>query len=577
MIAPKRSLAHFYLIGAVAALFSLLCVDSFFWADDFWLLRIAKEGNVFSWWYTIFEEFKGYWPLYDIHFTNPSARYFWYFRPVTTLSLMLDYKLWGPDAFMFHISQSLLFVLAGILFYLVASMLVERRAALVASLFFSASPMLAETQAWIAARSGIIALVLVMFSLILVRLWLYSKAKYSWLYAIGSIMSGILAILAKESAMVLVLWMGALLAVNSDGSRRAKILWVLAGFAVISIPMLIAIKTVFAPPLPLRIESLHLLALLSPDAGVRFLQNEAQYVLSSFAFIPVFPDSIFHGNLIGALVLFALLGLFLWWFGRYVSGVREASLFAALWLLPMVPFGIVSPVSERYLLFPMLGVSLLWGRLIVHVWDSVNTSSRAMRYTIAGVVIVLFVSYSVWHHRMVGMPGRGLKRYTEQMLQDCRVNGRMYIGNRAWGAVLIDKAAAVLHPELNPDIITLNFDPSPPDERYFSIPGSRFMFCRMDPHNCPNVHTSYEYLKDTNTLTLTIDDIGFFDTIMERFIGVSAWAKGKTGAVFYRTGMFGVWFSDLSATGFPKRIDFRFDSASPPICVYSKGKFVRLQ
>jgi hypothetical protein len=90
-----------------------------------------------------------------------------YFRPIVTLSYMVDYQLWGLDARGYHLTSLLLHLVAVALAYLFVYRLMPQRplAALFASLMFSLHPTRAESVAWISGRTDLMAAVFILLTL----------------------------------------------------------------------------------------------------------------------------------------------------------------------------------------------------------------------------------------------------------------------------------------------------------------------------------------------------------------------------------------------------------------------------
>jgi len=121
------------------------------------------------------------------------------YHPITSLSWMLDYSIWGQDAYGFHLSNLILHLINCLLvFMLVKAISKKAEIGLMAALFFGIHPMHVENVAWLASRKD---LMLGLFFFL--SLWSYqsyiknrSKLKYilSWLFALLAMMSKVAAI-----------------------------------------------------------------------------------------------------------------------------------------------------------------------------------------------------------------------------------------------------------------------------------------------------------------------------------------------------------------------------------------------
>ncbi|MCG6963490.1 MAG: tetratricopeptide repeat protein [Acidobacteria bacterium] len=90
-----------------------------------------------------------------------------YYRPVTTLTYILDYALAGTDPVPYHLTNVLLHSLASILALLVLWRLgVSEGVAFVAAALFAVHPIHTESVAWIAGRTDLLAFVLTIGALL---------------------------------------------------------------------------------------------------------------------------------------------------------------------------------------------------------------------------------------------------------------------------------------------------------------------------------------------------------------------------------------------------------------------------
>lgn len=97
-----------------------------------------------------------------------------YYRPVISLSYMIDYTLWGLKPWGFHFSNIIFHTVSCILVYLIGNSLFNNRSvSLVASLLFTCHPIHTESVTWVSGRTDVIA---GMF--FLSAFYLYQRAIY---------------------------------------------------------------------------------------------------------------------------------------------------------------------------------------------------------------------------------------------------------------------------------------------------------------------------------------------------------------------------------------------------------------
>lgn len=121
------------------------------------------------------------------------TNYWSYWRPVFSISLALDYSLWGLNPFGFHLTNILLHVINTVLLYLLGKKLQNSTSAgLFASLLFALHPIQAHAVNVVATRGDLLA---ALFSLISLHAF-FSKRTIPFAIAL------MLALLSKETSIV---------------------------------------------------------------------------------------------------------------------------------------------------------------------------------------------------------------------------------------------------------------------------------------------------------------------------------------------------------------------------------------
>lgn len=142
-----------------------------------------------------------------------------FYRPVYTLSFMLDYSLWQLNAAGYHLFNMLLHILNGIFLYVLLTRLrLRRRIAWLASLLFVLFPINCHVVALVAGR---IELILGLLSLLCVISFLDSAEKQKSCF-LGAIILFISSLFTKESALMLpfITLSYALIFLEKDKRRR---------------------------------------------------------------------------------------------------------------------------------------------------------------------------------------------------------------------------------------------------------------------------------------------------------------------------------------------------------------------
>ncbi len=131
-----------------------------------------------------------------------------YYRPLTTLTYLIDYSLWRLDPFGFHLTNVVLHLAAVLL----GGALLRRlgwspTAAALAAALFAVHPIHTENVTWISGRTDVLA-----FVLTLAALWPWSDPRRAPTPAgrVASVLLFLAALLAKEMAVVLLFWVAAI-------------------------------------------------------------------------------------------------------------------------------------------------------------------------------------------------------------------------------------------------------------------------------------------------------------------------------------------------------------------------------
>lgn len=124
-------------------------------------------------------------------------------RPVTFISFEIDYQLWGKQAFGFHLTNILLHAInSTLLFYLFTTLGMRKVAAAIASLFFALYPGHPEAVTWIGGRFDVLCLT---WLLIAMLLWCHARLSGKDFLLVPSVVSFLLAVLSKETALAAIL------------------------------------------------------------------------------------------------------------------------------------------------------------------------------------------------------------------------------------------------------------------------------------------------------------------------------------------------------------------------------------
>ena len=124
-----------------------------------------------------------------------------FYRPIQTISLMLDAQVDGKEPWIYHLSNLILHILTVIaLFFFLKKTGVNEEISFLLALFFSIHPLLTNAVAWIPARGDIL---LCLFSLLSIITFLEYLNSGKTIYIILNAFTFLLALFSKETAVLL--------------------------------------------------------------------------------------------------------------------------------------------------------------------------------------------------------------------------------------------------------------------------------------------------------------------------------------------------------------------------------------
>lgn len=139
--------------------------------------------------------------LFTSHYWDVTGRSGGLYRPLSALSLHVDYQLYGGDAMGFHATNATLNACASVLVFLLVLYTFGRLPlALVAALLFASLPLHTENVAWVAGRTDVLATMFMLASLLAYAWWRRSGRFTAFVLSAAGFVA---AAMAKEIALVL--------------------------------------------------------------------------------------------------------------------------------------------------------------------------------------------------------------------------------------------------------------------------------------------------------------------------------------------------------------------------------------
>src|SRR5262245_4376053 len=150
-----------------------------------------------------------WWPAIRHAFTSTTLGHY---VPLTWLSFSVDVAIWGPGFQGFHATNLVLHALNAVLLYAVGRVVLRRASTLTdpalgvgaacGALFFAVHPMRVESVAWLTERRGVLSACFVLLSVLAYLRATRGGRGRRWALG-GSVAAFLLALLAKESTLVL--------------------------------------------------------------------------------------------------------------------------------------------------------------------------------------------------------------------------------------------------------------------------------------------------------------------------------------------------------------------------------------
>ncbi|HOE62808.1 MAG TPA: tetratricopeptide repeat protein [Candidatus Sumerlaeota bacterium] len=324
-----------------------------------------------------------------------SPRYFELFaeqswRPVVSLSYILDYQIWRLAPMGYHFHNLVLHAVNAILVYLILKKITgQGLPAFITAGLFAAHTISGEAVNVVSFREDL-QVVFFMLLALWALLKIYDGGKKAWIALLWA--CAFLAIPAKENGAALPLLLaGAGYAIGGRRffvERRGIWLGVVAAFAA-SLSIRFFILT---PPSNLAAVPASLTIL---EKILMIIKIQGYYLLSLFYIVPFLPNMTVTNGLAVSLVVIG--NLLLWVIFLRDKRAKAALLFYAVAMMPVaniVP--LANPIAFRYLYFPALGLYYLSGLTIHKLFERGYLAQRAL---IGFLFLILFGStlYSaVW-------------------------------------------------------------------------------------------------------------------------------------------------------------------------------------
>jgi hypothetical protein len=369
----------------IAALFAPLFADDYIHIERARALASGQFDILLDGWVLVAEDAAAWWAPSDLAIP--------YFRPLVTLSFLLDDSFFGLAASGYHLTNLVLHVLVTLLVLRIASHLLAPAQAWAAAALFAVHPCHAEAVVWASGRTDVLMAACYAFA-VWADMERGVRRTRGWLGL--SVAFALAGLLAKEMAITLPV----ILALHAWLFRRGQPAWWwgAAASGTVAAVYLLGRTLLLGPPTTPPHPFGH--GLGDPDFAWNVVGGSLLYLVDLLLIAPVDPAEGFpllsrHWPVL--LGLAALAGAILAWITRRALARPEAergparvALFALAWLaitiLPVLPIS----VGERFLYLPSVGLCLLVGAAVPPQWSA--GPFKARRYAVALLLALALVT-----------------------------------------------------------------------------------------------------------------------------------------------------------------------------------------
>jgi hypothetical protein len=368
----------FLIILAAILVYANSFTNEFIWDDK----AIVVENNYIK-------DFSYFNKLFTAQAYEGSGRQSSFYRPLQNLTYMVDYALWGLVSLGYHLTNTLIHSINGILVFLLVFALVKvfkgseykgGMPAFLAALLFLIHPIHTEAVTYISGRADILAVLFMLLTFLF-----YTNSKF-YVWGLIGALAFIFSLFSKESSLILPIFL-----LGYDLIIRKKFSIVrLSPYLLVAVFYIIFRMTLVRfDPSTTEFSALGLMPRLLTTAKA-FPRYLALFIwpvgLHMERTLPIVK------NIMNVEVIFSLLTIvFVVWLGGYLRK-KEGGLisFGIFWFLAgLLPVSNIFPINafmaEHWLYFPSIGIFLIVGLVLNKLY--INKRWRSA----AGVVFIVII------------------------------------------------------------------------------------------------------------------------------------------------------------------------------------------
>ena len=396
----RHAVLLFLIVTVVFGVYANSLRGNFIWDD----IHLIKDNTYVKNWGNLLENLTN-----DFFLVSQEEGKIGYYRPVITLSYMLDYSIWRLRPAGYHLTNILFHAANCLVVYLVVFFLSGNLfISFLTALLFAIHPIHTESVAWISGRTDIIASLFFFLSFFLYG---YSFRKEKVIPYLLSVFTFCLALLSKEMTITLPLTLiiyDYYFVVNEELTQLKKRIrywipfWCFILIYVVWRFLIIRIGT--GNP---HVESLgRIPVVVTFGKAILYYLRKLIIPLNLNSYVMVSLGSFFNLKTWTGFILIALL---IWTAIRIRKEYRAASFCIVFFLVTMLPltnvmpisapFDIDFPMAERFLYIPSFGFCLLLGLLGGELFSRVSLPAKATSICLLSLIFIPYGYNTVTRNR----------------------------------------------------------------------------------------------------------------------------------------------------------------------------------
>ena len=390
MTEPKKLISPWFNYSPVFLL-SLLCLFLYLPAlyHDFVIddpMLVVNNPYIKSWQYLPQMLTQDAWNIWEHH--N-------YWRPVFSLSLALDYSVWGLNPFGFHLTNVLLHTFNTLLLCGLARKWLSPTGAVLTSLFFALHPIQTHAVNVISTRGDLLATFFALLSLYA----FFSKSIVPFAFSLMG------ALLSKETSMALPLALLSAWIILPRGEQNTRLI---LSFVILGLYLGIRLSLGFSFSLPPSSFSYHVswdtrLLLVFKVLALYFVALFNLFEMPRPFWTVEIPASVGDPYVIAGILIFGLLLGAIWKSLKNNPLIAFGLSWFVIYFLPISNLKELNqPMAEHWLYMPLVGLSLAFGAALTAPGIQLS-KARLLRVGVTAAVFVFLIFAALVVREKIGI------------------------------------------------------------------------------------------------------------------------------------------------------------------------------